>query len=158
MEADPPQAALLSELTRLMSRWSSLEFQRRITAESGIALDPVAVRAVYLLGVAGGTTRPSTLADELHLSRPSTSKLIARMAEAGLLERRRGTADRRSATIALTASGEDAYRRLFSAGVEMVDSATADWDPADVLALRALLHRFVGGLLRPDPAPGNREE
>lgn len=160
MTPDPahPNAALLSELTRLMSRWSSLELQRRITAECGVSLDPGAVRAVYLLGIEGGGARPSVLADELHLTRPSTSKLIARLAEAGLAERRRDPAERRAATIELTETGRDVYRRLFSAGVDMLDSATADWDPADVRALGTLLQRFVGGLLRPDPAPGNREE
>lgn len=160
MTPDPAHqnAALLSELTRLMSRWSSLELQRRITAECGVSLDPGAVRAVYLLGIEGGGARPSVLADELHLTRPSTSKLIARLAEAGLAERRRDPADRRAATVELTETGRDVYRRLFSAGVDMLDSATADWDPADVRALGTLLHRFVGGLLRPDPAPGNREE
>lgn len=151
-------AALLSEITRLMSRWSSLELQRRITAECGVALDPVAVRAIYLLGLEGGSARPSTLADELHLTRPSTSKLIARLTGADVIERLRDPADRRSVAVALTESGREVFLRLFSAGVDMVDAATDDWDRADVQAFGALLHRFVGGLLRPDPAPGNREE
>lgn len=137
-------AVLLSSLTRLMSRWSSLEFQRRITAECGVHLDPVAVRALYVLGVEGGAARPSTIADELHLSRPSTSKLLARMNDAGLIVRVRDAVDGRSAAISLSATGRDTYRRLVDAGVDMVGSATADWDPADTRRLAELLTRFVG--------------
>ncbi|QIM16054.1 hypothetical protein G7067_05890 [Leucobacter insecticola] len=61
---------LLISLTGLMSRWSSFDFQRRITAGCGVTLDPVAVNALYALGLLGGTARPSALADGLHLSRP----------------------------------------------------------------------------------------
>ena len=141
--ATETHAVLLGSLTRLMSRWSSLEFQRRITAECGVRLDPVAVRALYVLGVEGGAARPSTIADELHLSRPSTSKLLARMGDAGLIERARDTADGRSASISLSASGRDTYRRLVDAGIDIVGSATADWDPADTRRLAELLSRFV---------------
>ncbi|MBN9612443.1 MAG: winged helix-turn-helix transcriptional regulator [Actinobacteria bacterium] len=137
-------AVLLGALTSLMSRWSSLEFQRRITAECGVVLDPVAVRALYVLGVEGGSARPSTIADELHLSRPSTSKLLARMNDIGLIDRVRDAADGRSAVISLSATGRDTYQRLVAAGVDIVGSTTVDWDPADTRRLAELLTRFVG--------------
>lgn len=153
---EPPEQELhratLRALTRLMSQWSSLDFQRRITAECGVSLDPAAVRALYGLGIAGGSARPSDIADDLHLSRPSTSKLLARLAEAGLVERTPDPGDRRAARIALTDDGRRTYEQLFTAGVALLGGATAGWDEAEVRTLAALLTRFTDGLLTgPDP-------
>lgn len=137
---------LLSSLTGLMSRWSSLELQRRITAECGITLDPVAVSALYTLGLIGGTSRPSSLADALHLSRPSTSKLIARMSEAGLLTRGANADDRRVVTVTLTPLGQQSFRVLFDAGVSMVTSATRTWSADEVSTLTRLMQRFLSDI------------
>ncbi|MGP5127597.1 MarR family winged helix-turn-helix transcriptional regulator [Brachybacterium tyrofermentans] len=155
---DAPTLALhrttLTALTALMSQWSSLEFQRRITAECGVSLDPVGVRALYVLGIAGGAERPSVIADDLHLTRPSTSKLIARLTAAGLVERTPDSSDGRSARIALTADGRRTYEQLVSAGVAMLADATSDWEAEDVRTLSTLLVRFTDGLLAPAPAEG----
>lgn len=144
----------LRALTRLMSQWSSLEYQRQITAESGVSLDPVAVRAVYALGIAEGPARPSVIADELYLTRPSTSKLIARLAEAGLVERTPAADDGRSVLIALTTQGREVFSQLFSSGVAMLGAATSTWDRGEVRELAALLTRFTDGLLA---EPGSAE-
>lgn len=142
-------AEVLGGLTRLMSRWSSLDYQRRITAGSGIDRDPATVRALYSLGVKGGTSRPSAIADELHLTRPSTSKLIARMAAAGLVERAADPSDRRSALVTLTVAGAATYDRLFGAGLDLVAAATTGWSADDVRQFSELLTRFVGGATSP---------
>ncbi|GAA1667871.1 hypothetical protein GCM10010977_13490 [Citricoccus zhacaiensis] len=143
----------LRALTRLMSQWSSLELQRQITADSGVALDPVAVRALYGLGTAGGTSRPSALADELHLTRPSTSKLIARLVEAGLVDRHPDESDGRSVQLELTEEGHRTFETLFDAGVDMLATSTAGWDTADLRALATLLTRFTGGSTTDRPTP-----
>lgn len=154
MDATNPalHRATLTALTALMSQWSSLEFQRRITAECGVSLDPVGVRALYVLGIAGGAERPSAIADDLHLTRPSTSKLLTRLTTAGLVERTPDSSDGRSARIALTADGRRTYEQLVSAGVAMLAEATAGWDAADVRTLSTLLVRFTDGLLIPGAA------
>ena len=137
---------LLSSMTGLISRWSSLELQRRITAECGITLDPVAVAALYTLGLSGGTSRPSALADTLHLSRPSTSKLIARMHEAVLLTRTSAPGDGRAVTGTLTPLGRQVCRWLVDAGVSMVADATRTWHPDEVSTLSRLMERFLADL------------
>lgn len=141
-----PHETLLTSLTSLMSRWSSLELQRRITRECGITLDPVAVSALYTLGLTGGIARPSTLADALHLSRPSTSKLIARMSEAGLLSRDADTDDRRVVHVKLTPLGQQIFRLLIDAGVSMVADATRAWQEDDVRELSRLMQRFLSDM------------
>ena len=145
---------MLLSLTRLTAHWTSLEYQRRVSQACGVALDAAAVRAVYVLGIRGGSARPSVLAEELNLSRPSTSKLLARLGDAGLVERTRDADDGRSSRIALGERGRTAFSLLFDAGVEMIAEATADWDPADARALSELLPRFVAGLLK-TPTPNH---
>lgn len=137
---------LLSSMTGLISRWSSLELQRRITAECGITLDPVAVAALYTLGLSGGTSRPSVLADTLHLSRPSTSKLIARMHDADLLTRTADPGDRRAISVTLTPLGQQIFRLLIDAGVSMVADATRAWHPDEVGTLSRLMQRFLADI------------
>ncbi|WP_427870844.1 MarR family winged helix-turn-helix transcriptional regulator [Leucobacter luti] len=145
---------MLLSLTRLTAHWTSLDYQRRVSDACGVTLDTAAVRAVYVLGIRGGSARPSVLAEELNLSRPSTSKLLARLSDAGLVERTRDEDDGRSTRIALGERGRAAFERLFDAGVVMIAQATADWDPADARALSELLPRFVAGLLQ-NPTPNH---
>ena len=135
----------LHALTKLMSQWSSLDLQRRIAAACGVSLDHVGVRTVYVLGIAGGTLRPSDIADELHLTRPSTSKLVARLTTAGLIERSQDPADGRSVHIELTSEGQRTYEQLFTVGAQMLSTATSGWDPADVRTLSILLTRLTDG-------------
>lgn len=142
---------VLLALTRLISHWSSQEMQRSVVGASGITLDPVAVRALYLLGIAQGETTPSKLADDLHLSRPSASKLIARLESVDLLARNATTHDRRSVSIGLSPRGQEIFEKLFGAGVAMITAATLDWDPEDLRTFTALLPRFVSGLLATPP-------
>src|SRR6478752_5733427 len=118
-----PRVDLLASLTRLMSRWSSSSVQARIAAGVGVALDPTEIRAVYTLGLHGGAARPSELSDELAVTRPTMSKLIARLIADDLVRRTAHPDDGRATVVAFTARGEDAYRRLVAAGHVMVDHA-----------------------------------
>ncbi|MBK0420636.1 MarR family transcriptional regulator [Leucobacter sp. CSA2] len=153
----PDGPAILLSLARLTSLWSSHDYQRRVSVAAGVSLDPATVRAVYLLGLADGPIRPSELAGALHLSRPSTSKLLGRLEAAGLVDRVPDPLDRRSLGVTLGADGQRAFSQLFGAGIDMVASATAYWDPEDVDRLNDLLPRFVAGLLAAPAAPHRKE-
>ena len=146
VDADP-RARLLTSLTGLMSRWSSRDFQTRISAACGVPLDATAVRAVYTLGLRGGSARPSEIADEVHLSRPSASKLIARLRDAGLIERDRDESDGRAGIVALTPAGRQAFDRLFDAGVQMIGHAIAQWTDDETTTFASLIEEFVGSLV-----------
>lgn len=148
-QAAAPAAALLA-LTRLISHWTSADFQRLVAAACGITLDPVAVRALYLLGISGGSATPSRIADELQLSRPSTSKLLSRLEAHALLERS-ASSDRRSVEISLSARGRETFGVLFDAGIAMIASATAQWPETERSAFFSLLPRFAAGLLTAPP-------
>lgn len=143
--------ALLLAIVRLISRWTSQEFQQQVIGACGIPLDSTASRAIYLLGIAGGSVTPSRIAADMHLSRPSTSKLLTRLSDARLLQRSPGPGDRRSVTIDLTELGQATFDQLFAAGLTMISGSTQSWSAAERRALAALLPRFVDGLLADDP-------
>lgn len=143
VETRSPQAATLLALTQLMSRWSSLELQRQITAESDVSLDPTAVRMLYVMGVRNSPVTPSVIADELHLSRPSASKLITRMSEAGLLSREADPADKRSVFVSLTPAGHSTFQQLFNAGISMFSQAPNGLSDAEFTQLAGLLDRLT---------------
>ncbi|TDP95724.1 DNA-binding MarR family transcriptional regulator [Leucobacter luti] len=147
----PDTGAMLLALTRFISHWTSLEFQRSVMLSRSVRLDPTAVRALYILGREGGTATPSAIAEATHLSRPSTSKLLARLADSGLLLRSTQEQDRRSVTVTLTALGQSTFDELFAAGMAMIDAATRDWTPADRGHLNRLLPRFIAALTQTPP-------
>lgn len=149
--ADSDTASTLLALTRLVSHWTAHEFQQRVARASDVRLDPTAVRALYVLGREGGTSTPSVIAEETHLSRPSTSKLLARLRDSGMLQRTTSEQDRRSVHVALTPLGQETFDELFGAGISMITAATANWDPVDRDALNRLLPRFISDLLKTPP-------
>lgn len=113
----------------------------------GVSLDPAAMRAVYTLGLHGGSSRPSEMADSLQLTRPSTSKLIARLGDAGLVRSAPDPSDGRSSIVALTASGQEVFDRLSTAGEQMILHSLSAWPATDTAQLAALVGRFVDGLV-----------
>lgn len=116
------------------------------------ALDDAKVRAIYVLGLRGGAARPSELAAELRMTRPTTSKLLARLRADGLLDKRADPADGRATQVELTGLGASVFTQLVDAGHDMVRRALGGWSDTDIEALSSLLSRFVDGLM--DEASG----
>ena len=139
-------AELLAELTKLNLRWSSAEFQRRVVAAVGLDLDDTAVRAIYVIGLLG-EAQVSVIADELHLTRPTASKLVSRLERACLIRRSPGARDARVRNVSLTGPGCDAFALLVDAGIQMVRTATAGWPKEDRRRFAALLDGFVERLV-----------
>lgn len=156
----PREEALLGALTELMSRWTSADLQARFAVQHGVkeaargtpAFDDAKVRAIYVLGLRGGAARPSVLAAELRMTRPTTSKLLARLRADGLLDKRDDPTDGRASQVELTTLGRDVFARLVGAGHDMVRRALGGWSEADIELLSGLLSRFVDGLM--DEASG----
>ncbi len=63
------------------------------------------------------------LADELILSRGGATRLVARMEEAGLVERETPPTDRRATFAVITAKGEKALARALPVHLELVEQA-----------------------------------
>lgn len=140
-----PERELLAALTLLVANWGSVAVQETIARRASVTVDPVDVQPLYTLGQQG-PQRASTLADTLRLSRPTMSKQLRRLENAGLVSRASDAADARAAIVSLSPAGAEAYRRLVGEGIAIVQGALAQWDAASTGAFARDLSRFVSSL------------
>src|ERR1700750_1795966 len=106
---------------------------RRLRQEAGGELSPSQGAALVTVASHGPLT-PSELAQRERIQRPTATRVLARLEEAGLLERAGDPADRRSTLISATAAG----RELLAAQRERKDAFLArrlDGLAADELAV-----------------------
>jgi MarR family transcriptional regulator for hemolysin len=116
-------------------------------ALSGLGLSDALALPVVLLGRRPDGMRQNQLADELGVEGPSLVRLLDRLVENGLVERREDAADRRAKIVHLTAEGQvhsrDASRALDRYRSTLLDEVSE----VEVEAARGLLHLLEQRLL-----------
>jgi DNA-binding MarR family transcriptional regulator len=113
---------------RLMERLS-VEMERR----TGLP----AAWCEVLANLKEGPVRMNGLADELILSRGGATRLIARMEEAGLVERETPPTDRRATFAVITDKGRAALERAFPVHLELVEETfSRHLEPEEAEAVR----------------------
>ena len=90
-----------------------------------------------------GVTTPSDLADYIGITRPATSRLLARMEGAGFVVRSGSAADGRSVSVALTDRGREVLARLRPQVDAVLARFTAKLDPAALAGLIDSLGRLA---------------
>ena len=94
---------------------------------------------LYTLSKCPGPQRLSDLNRHVLLSQPALSRLVDRLAERGLVERRADPADGRGVRLALTAAGRDRQRQVGRRHARSVARALATGlDPAELRQLEAI--------------------
>ncbi|HEU4675814.1 MAG TPA: MarR family winged helix-turn-helix transcriptional regulator [Motilibacteraceae bacterium] len=93
-----------------------------------------------------GELRVSALAESVHADISTVSRHVAALVELGWVEKRRDPDDGRASTLAITQEGLAAVGRNRNRRDAMIREVVADWDPADVDRLAALLARLVDGM------------
>jgi DNA-binding MarR family transcriptional regulator len=131
---------------------------RRLRTETSAGLGPSLGAALATIERFGPLS-PSELADREGIRRPSATRVVARLEEEGLIERRPDPADGRSFRVALTADGvayvaevrsrKDAFLAQRLEALSAEDRATLD-RAADLL--ERLLEDPAGGPRPEDPA------
>ena len=86
---------------------------RRMRQEAGTELGPSAVSALATIERVGPLT-PSELAKHERIQRPTATRVLARLAEEGLVERTADPTDRRCSIVTITAEGRALLKRLRS--------------------------------------------
>jgi len=132
-------------LVHVVAEWTQRDLQVQVAESLDSPLEASEVRALYLVGMNAGTLGFGQLAERGALSRPTTSKLVSRMAAQGLFDRVRSG---RTVEVRLTERGAEAYARLVAAGQQMVGDAVSGWTPAEIARFQAQLRRFVAALPR----------
>jgi DNA-binding MarR family transcriptional regulator len=137
-----PAPDLASRLRLDISRMA-----RRLRQEAGAELSPSQTAALATIERHGPLT-PSELAERERVQRPTVTRVLARLEEAGLVERAADPADRRCSLVSISAEGRellDAVRArkdaFLSRRIDALD--TADRETLERAA--AILERMLKG-------------
>ena len=106
---------------------------------------------LVMIGRLGNGIRPGVLADVLAIEGASLVRQLDQLVEAGLVERREDTVDRRAKTLHLTPAGMRARAKIEASLVAMRDlmfSDVSDADLAACLRVFAALDERLGGHTR----------
>jgi DNA-binding MarR family transcriptional regulator len=141
------------ELTELPSRLrlAIARTARRLRQHAGADLSAALTAALATIERHGPLT-PSELAEIEAIKRPTATRIVARLAEQGLVERAEDPHDRRSSLISATSEGRSLLRRLRGRKNAYLARRMRELDPADVAALEratAVLERILESERRP---------
>jgi MarR family transcriptional regulator for hemolysin len=139
MKRSELQSEFLEALTKA-SRKIRTAFNQRVTAHG---LTYPRARALWRLAERPDMAQ-TELAFELELEQATTVRLLDRMEENGLIERRPSPIDRRVKLIALTAHGEEQATLVRSIADQMRQEVFADIDKDDLRGLTLLLQTITG--------------
>ena len=125
---------------------------RRLRQEAGAGeeLSPTLTSALATVEREGPLT-PSALADRERIQRPTATRVVARLEEAGLVTRTADPTDRRVAHVAITPDGRALLKRLRSRKNEYLAQRLRRLTPEEQATLAeaaALLERLLA-----EPAP-----
>ena len=136
-----PPAPLVEELSHLGYALMHLLLQRakEVFAKEGLSL----LQAEVLRLVREGVNAPSRLAEHLEIQPSQVSHLLASLEEAGLVERRLDSEDRRRVLLHLTPKGEEAQKRFKEAWLAAYSQHLARLNPEELLLLRDLLGKLT---------------
>ena len=101
---------ILKALRRILRK--TAEFSRQLGRESGLTVPQVLCLAAIGKAPADAELTVARIADEIHLSVATASRLLDRLEESGLLMRERSQTDRRKVFVRLTTEGRRQLRRL----------------------------------------------
>jgi DNA-binding MarR family transcriptional regulator len=142
----PTRTDVDSELAARL-RLSITRTARRLRQEGSEGYSPSQVAALATLE-RHGPLSPSELAEREQIKRPTATKVIGRLVEAGLAERTANPDDRRCALVSLTAEGTALLRRVRERKTAYLARRLHELDADDTAALaRAadVLERLLEG-------------
>ncbi|MGE7371400.1 MarR family winged helix-turn-helix transcriptional regulator [Neorhizobium sp. NPDC001467] len=139
MKNTEAQSEFLEALTKA-SRKIRTAFNQRVTAHG---LTYPRARALWRLAEKPDMAQ-TELAFELELEQATTVRLLDRMEENGLIERRPSQHDRRVKRIALTSHGEEQATMVRSIADQMRQEVFADIDKDDLRELTKVLQSLSG--------------
>jgi DNA-binding MarR family transcriptional regulator len=140
MLTTPPITDVAGHLRLVVARTA-----RRLRQEADAGLSPSLISALASIDRHGPLT-PSELAAHERVQRPTATRLLARLEEAGLVERASDPADRRSSLISVSAEGRTLLRRQRSRKNQYLARRLATLDADEVATLEraaAILERML---------------
>jgi DNA-binding MarR family transcriptional regulator len=130
--SDTAQLTDLDLAARL--RLAITRMARRLRQEAGTDLGPSQLAALATIE-RRGPLAPSEIAEYERIKRPTVTRIVARLAAAGLVERIRDPSDGRAAIISITPDGRALVRRLRQRKTAYLARRMRELPPEDVAAL-----------------------
>ena len=118
---------------------------RRLRQEAGAELSPSQTAALVTIERHGPLT-PSELADREHVQRPTVTRVLARLEEAGLVDRAADPQDRRSCLVSISPGGSELLQAARARKDAFLARRIDALEPADREALdraAAILERML---------------
>src|SRR4051812_35880151 len=118
---------------------------RRMRQEAGAQLSPSLTAALATIERHGPLT-PSELADRERVQRPTVTRVLARLEEAGLVDRAADPQDRRSCLVSISADGSELLQAVRDRKDAFLAQRIDALEPADREALdraAAILERML---------------
>lgn len=128
----------MASLTRIIGEWTSPDFLSAVVAREGVDLDPAAITMITFLST-DGALRPSALARKMVTGASNVSKVAARLAAAGMVNRVADPADARAGLLVLTPAGRQVANSFVRAGDGLVEDLLRGWTLDDRTELARLL-------------------
>jgi DNA-binding MarR family transcriptional regulator len=123
---------------------------RRLRQEAGVDLSPSLAAALATVDKHGPLT-PSELADRERVQRPTATRIVGRLADAGLVQRTADPADGRVSLVSTTQKGRALLRRLRQRKNAYLARRLRDLEPSEVATLDRAAE-ILEGLLERDSA------
>src|SRR5690606_14883591 len=137
----------LLSLMRLLTALSPASLQRRFVDDAALPPDPNALPVLIELAM-NGAQRPSAIADKLHVSPPTATRLVQRLEGAGLVARQADASDGRAHLVTLSPAGRELVTGVLAQGERLMTQALETWTPAERDALAPTLARLTDDFLR----------
>jgi DNA-binding MarR family transcriptional regulator len=134
IETGPGSAAAINVELAARLRLAITRTARRLRQEAGTDLSPSQVAALATIE-RHGPLAPSELAERERIRRPTATRVLSRLAEAGLVERIADPTDRRSAIVSVSSDGRALLRRLRRRKTAYLATRIRDLPPQDLSAL-----------------------
>lgn len=126
-------------------RWAITRMARRLRQEAGVDLGPSQVAALATVERRGPLS-PSELAEIERIKRPTVTRIVRHLEEAGLVERVRDPADGRASILTITAEGRALLRRLRERKTAYLAKRLSALDPEDRRTLERAAELLEGML------------
>jgi DNA-binding MarR family transcriptional regulator len=126
-------------------RWAITRMARRLRQEAGTDLGPSQVASLATIE-RHGPLSPSELAERERIKRPTATRIVRHLEDAGLLERVRDPGDGRASILTVTGEGRALLRRLRERKTAYLAKRLADMDAEDRRTLERAAELLEGML------------
>lgn len=130
-------------ITSIVHWADSTPVRRQVMESVGFPHDDMGMFLVVNQLTYNGAMRPAELVQVLGATPTNMSKIVGRLAEAGLVVRVAAPDDDRGVLVALTTAGREIGERIAARGAETFAHTLADWPPEDVETLKRMLARLA---------------